>query len=426
MTRSAVPSPPPRRESLTIEVARWLVSPAGREAVASAVEALDGGEDELAVGEGLRDEGLDHARAVAVLDAALARRAARPGHPDADRLMLTRAGLEQRSRPEVAAWRARRFQDDWAVDLCAGLGGDAAALATCARGLVAVERHPARALLLDHNTAGRGVAVVRGDALAAPVRAGLAVHADPGRRRGGRRARWLAQYHPPVPDLLAALERARPRGVGVTVSPGLSWHDRDLPARAEVEFVQVGNDLVEAVLWLGALRRGDRRATATLLPAAGEPGRGDRGDALAIRSRSGPPTPLPVGEIGAVLLEVAPAAVRARLHDDLGREVGAYRIARRRALLTAADAPPSSWWTRWAVEAVLPPRPGKVAAWLRGAEPGPLSIAVHGLDASPERWFGALGSPERGPRGRRLHLIRTDEGAVAVATHPLGPPESGA
>lgn len=420
MPRSSAPSPPPRRESLPTRVARWLVSAAGRGAVAAAVEALEGGGDELAVGEGLRENGLDPARAVAVIDAALARRAARPLHPDADRLLLTRVGLEQRSRPEVAAWRARRFEGGRAVDLCAGLGGDTAALAERVDDLVAVERDPARVLLLRHNAAGSGAAVLRGDALAVPVCAGLAVHADPGRRRGGRRARWLADYEPPVPDLLAALQRARPRGVGVTVSPGLSWEDRDLPGRAEVEFVQVGGDLVEAVLWLGGLRRSDRRATATLLPTAGEAGRGSSGDPIATRSRSGSPTLLPVGEIGAVLLEVAPAAVRARLHDELGRGIAARRVARRRALLTAPEAPSSPWWTRWMVEAVLPPRPSRVAAWLRDAEPRPLSIAVHGLDASPERWFEELGSPKRGPQGRRLHLIRTDRGAVAVPARRVG------
>lgn len=431
------PDPPPRTGSLPVRVARWLCSPAGRDTVAATTAALEGGGDALSVGERLRADGLGHRRAVAVVDAALARRRARPAEPGAERLILTRAGLEQRSHPRVAAWRARRFAGRPAVDLCAGLGGDAVALAAGSDPLLAVERDPARAVLLAHNTAGQGVSVVRGDALAAPVRTGLQVHVDPGRRRGGRRARWLSQYEPPVPALRDALRAAGVAGAGLTVSPAVSWDDRDLPDGAEVEFVQVGGDLLEAVLWTGTLRRGSRRATATLLSEGG--GGSDRpegregtegsgsgagaptGVAAVTRSRSAARTPLPVGAVGDLLLTVAPAAVRARLHDPLGREIGARRVAARRALLTTGGAPASPWWTRWEVEAVLPPRPAAVARWLGSVPVRPLSIALHGMDVSVDDWLEALGRPARGPRGRRLHLIRTDDGAVAVPTRPLDP-----
>lgn len=396
--------PPPRTEQLDGPTAAWLIAD-GRQLVADAAARLAAGESLLRVGTDLRGQGLDPVRAAAVTDAAAARRAVDAGRsPVPDEWLLTRAGLEQLSDPAVAAWRARRFSGAGvAVDLCAGLGGDAWALAGHAATVIGVERHAARVRLLAHNVRSRA-AVVRADALAPPVRPGSLLHADPDRRTPRGRARWLDDHEPPVGRLRRAAARCRARGIGITVSPALAWHDRALPEEAEIEFLQVDRDLTEAVLWLGALRREARRATATLLPEG------------RTRSRSGPVERVAVRAPGAVLVEPAAALVRARLHDELAREQGLWRIAERRALLSGERVPPSPWWRRWRVEAVLAARPRPVRRWLRDADELPVSVAVHGLQASPEAWLAALGSPPRGPRGRRLHLVRTDDGAVTIVT----------
>lgn len=393
---------------LPVPVAAWLTGP-GLGHVDRATAELDDGADELNVGTTLRRE-LTPDRAAAVMGAAVGRgRARAAGVPNADALLLTRTSLEQASRPAVSSHRAERFAGAGTViDLCAGAGIDAVAISRVA-GVVAVERDVARALLLRHNSAASGgdVSVVAGDAARPPVAVSGFVHADPSRRHGGHRARALGDYGPPVPDLLSATAGAD--GVGIVVSPAVAWDDPALPPDAEVEFIQVGPDLVEAVLWLGDLRRPGARATATLLHAG------------ASRSVAAVPRPtettgaLAVGDVGAWLVEVSPAAVRARLHDVLGAEIGARRIARNRALLTVdTDPGPSPWWRTWQVEAVLPARPRAVRAWLRDAPTLPLEIATHGLDAAPTTWWRGLGSPLRGPDGRRLHLVRTDDGAACI------------
>jgi hypothetical protein len=229
------------------------------------------------------------------------------------------------------------------------------------------------------------------------------MHADPGRRRDGRRIRRLAHHLPGVGALLEVHLTARSRAV--VLSPAVDLDDPDLPVDAELEFVQVVDDLLESVLWLGAARRGEARATATLLPSGESRSRAARGPRL------------PVGDVGAYLLQLAPAAVRARLHDDLGAEVQARRLASGRALLTTDHDPGTSpWFRRRQVHAVLPARPRAVRSWLREADELPIEIAVHGLDADPVDWWRALGRPPRGPTGWRIELVRTDEGGTAIVT----------
>jgi SAM-dependent methyltransferase len=394
---------------LTAATADWLCGDAGRDAVTRAAAHLDDGGDPLAVGTRLRQGGLAPEQATAVLGAATARRRARGRWPDADRLLLTPIGLEQASDPEVAAWRARRLAGASVWDLGAGLGADALAIAATGADVTAVDLDAGRLRLLRHNAEVLGLEVTTlvADALEVELPPGALLHADPGRRRDGRRVRRLADHLPPVGRLLARHRGLA--GLALVLSPAVDLRDPDLPEDAELEFVADTDGLRETVAWGGCLRVAGVAATATLLPEGHQ------------RHRRGEPDPCPVGEVGDHLVEVAPAAVRARLHDDIGSRIGARRLALRRALLTTDQPPPPSpWYRSRPVLAVLPARPRAVRRWLREVAPRPLEIAVHGLDADPQRWWRDLGRPARGPQGRRLELIRTDEGGIAVVTDAHG------
>lgn len=405
-----MPSDPATSFAPSAAAARWLVGGEGLRRLADVVAELDAGADELAIADRLRRDGVDPEHARTVLDAAQARYLARGRLPAADELVLTRAAWEQASHPAASTARAARFAGaDAVTDLCSGVGGDALAIASAGPHVTAVDRDPARLTLLAHNAAvlGLPVTTVVADVLRHPIEAGALVHADPGRRAGGRRLRRLGELQPPVPALLAAVAPAA--GAGVALSPAVDLADPDLPADAELEFLQLGPQLLESSLWLGDLRRGGAVATATLLD--------DDGAVVHRATRDGPPAELPVGALGAVLLEPHAAAVRARVHATLGEELGARRIARSRALLTADAAPSSPWFDVWQVDAVLPLRAKAVAAWLRSADVGPVEIATHGLDADPVAWWRRLGRPPRGPEGTRIHLVRLDDGAVCVVGH---------
>lgn len=408
-----MPSEPAASFQLGPEVARWLVGDDGLGRLREVVAELDAGADELTVASRLRRDGMPSDRARALLDAAAARRRARGQHAHADELVLTTSGLEQSSHPAASAARSARFaRGSPVLDLCSGIGGDALALATAGSTVTAVDQDAARLTLLEHNARVRGLAIttVEADVLRHPVPPGALVHADPGRRAGGRRLRRLGDLLPPVPDLLAHASPAG--GIGVALSPAVDLTDPGLPGEGELEFLQLGPQLLESSLWVGELRRPHALATATLLAPDGT--------IRHTRSRTdAAPAPLPVGEVGEILLEPRAAAVRARIHDVLGEELGARRLARHRALLTTDTADPSPWFDAWIVDAVLPLRAKAIAAWLRTTDAGPVEIATHGIDADPVDWWRRVGRPPRGPEGTRIHLIRLDEGAICVIGKPL-------
>jgi hypothetical protein len=406
---------------LTPEVARWLVSDAGLASIAQADAELVAGRDELQVVTARRADGLDAPHAAAAVGAAQARGRARARWRDADRLVFTRTGLEQASDPAVSAWRARRFTTCAAIeDRAAGCGGDTLALAATGGHVTAVDLDAGRLVLLAHNASVRGLSVttVVADALQRPSPSAGPVHVDPGRRAGGRRVRRLADHQPSVPALVDHLpDVATGAGLAIVLGPAVDPEDRDLPTGAELEFVQVGWQLVEAVAWTGALRDGAGQRTATILSHAG----GEDAPTAVTRSRGPRGRRLPVGPVGDLLVEVAPAAVRARLHDELGAEVGARRLATRRALLSAdGDLPASPWWRARPVEAVLPAGARAIGRWLRDADDRPVELVLHGVAVDPGGFLRELGRPPTGPGGRRIELVRGDDGAFAVITASAG------
>jgi SAM-dependent methyltransferase len=242
---------------------------------------------------------------------------ARAKFSQADAMLFTRPGLEQASSEVAAAHSAARLRDfPLVADLCCGIGGNLAALAA-GPDVLAVDRDPDALTLARHNAAVCGAA-----GAVTPVCADVrdlarlpeAVYIDPARRAGGRRLR-AGDCEPPLDWCLALPAPA----VCVKAAPGLP---RDLvPAGWEAEFVAVGRDLKEALLWSPALATTPRRAT--VLP-------GD--DTLILE----PGEPVPVAAPGEYLLDPSPAVTRAGLVETLARRLGAWKIDPMIAFLAAS------------------------------------------------------------------------------------------
>ena len=259
------------------------------------------------------------------------RMSARAKFAHAGAMLFTRPGLEQASSELAAAHSARRFRPyETVADLCCGIGGNLAALAAGSR-VLAVDRDLTSLEFARHNAAACGaahqIAPVCADVrqLTAGRARPDAVFIDPARRSGDRRLR-AGTSEPPL-DWCLALPDWVP-AVGIKAAPGLP---RELvPPGWEAEFLAIGRQLKEALLWSPALATAPRRATIlpggdTLLPERG--------------------APVPVAAPGAYLLDPNPAVTRAGLVEDLARRLGAWKIDPMIAFL-AADEPVATPFAR--------------------------------------------------------------------------------
>ncbi|WP_114561437.1 class I SAM-dependent methyltransferase, partial [Desertihabitans aurantiacus] len=220
-------------------------------------------------------------------------------------MLFTAVGLEQASRPEVAAHRAARLAATGVgtvVDLGCGIGSDALALARAGLRVVAVELDPATAAVARANLAGLDAEVVEGDAeaLAPDLLDGaggeIAAFCDPARRDARGRLFDVERFTPSWSLVQRLLAREAPAAVKL----GPAVPHAVLPEGCEAEWVTARGSTVEVCLWGGRGSRPDHRV-ATLLPG---------GDQLVVPP-GGRGGRAPVGEIGAWLHEPVGAVVRA-------------------------------------------------------------------------------------------------------------------
>ena len=300
-----------------LTLASWLASPAGAEARAAARTLWAATPDSLAAGTRLRRDlpSLDSAQIAAALgqaelSALAAQRYGITGHH-----LLTREGLEQATRPEVARRRARLLADSGithAVDLTAGLGFDSAALIDAGLTVTCIERSPEIAVLLAANLPD--ATVITGDctdpSVLEPALSALpessVIFVDPARRTGrrttdGSRAqseRDPERWSPPLSFVLALA--ARGYRVLVKTTPGFSADA--LPSGWSGEWVSSDRTVVECTLASWRLFGADRRAVGV--------GR----EQFEVSNSA---QPAHIAEVAAYLYEPDPAVVNADVIESL-------------------------------------------------------------------------------------------------------------
>lgn len=346
----------------------WLLAAEGQRALALAAELPLAEETRLADLARLRRV-YPPERAAAALEQAMLRRRAAGKFALADRMYFTREALEQASGEVVAAHSAARFAGQALVaDLCCGIGGDTIALARVAP-VIAIDRDPVRLLLARANLAAHGLAdrvrFMCADVTHLPLPPVSALFIDPARRAGGRRLVGLAAYQPGFGLIRPWTDRLP---VGVKVAPGLA--DAEVPPGGEIEFVALGGDLKEALLWFGPLRTAARRAT--LLPE----GLSLAGDA--------PPAPLPVAPPAGYLYEPNPAVIRAHLLDQVAHPLGAWQIDPTIAYLCAPTAVATPLARAYRVEEWFPFGLKELKRRLRARGVGQVVIKKRGSPLDPQ------------------------------------------
>jgi SAM-dependent methyltransferase len=306
----------------------------------------------------------------------------------ADQMFFTPDALEQASSEVIGTWRARRF---WSagftriVDLGCGIGGDAVALSgQTGAEVLAVDRDLLRLRLARANLAvyeRRGAHVVQADLTdSLPVgKTCPAAFFDPARRADGRRIFSVRHTIPPL-DVIKGWDF---KALAVKLSPGVKLAELEpyLRAGASVEFVSLGGDLKEAVLWQGFFAAGARIASRVELDG--------RGCVMVPDRRA---QPLELSAPRAVLYEPDPALMRAGLFNELGAQLGVplYLLDEQIAYLTANSYVISPWLRAWPVLAWMPFNLKKLRAALRARGIGRVTVKKRGSPLTPEELIGRL------------------------------------
>ncbi len=325
----------------------------------------------------------------------------------AARMWFTSDGLEQATRPTVAARRATRVVHANAqrvVDLGCGIGGDLIALAQAGLSVTGVEIDATTAAVATANVDALGltdqVQVICADARTMNVEKFDAAFCDPARRRNGQRVFNLASYQPPWSFVLDLANRIDM--VAVKVAPGIDH--ASIPNGAEAEWVSVDGDVVEAALWLGKLSgavptHGQRLHRATSLPTATS--LIGSGQQLA-----------PVAPLQQWLYEPDGAVIRAHLVAELAHALDATALTPQIAYLSADSYHQTPLAQAFEVVEVLPFSVKRLRGWLRKNDVGTVEIKKRGFAMSPEQLRAAL--KPSGSRAISLILTRIDEKPVAI------------
>ena len=347
-----------------------LLTPRGRRALAEAEELV--GADPVVAATRMRKTYDAALTSAALTQAGLRERARSKFGADAGLMYFTPHGLEQATRTEVAAHRARRLAAAGGLriaDACCGVGGDLLALARAGNTVDAVDTDPLTVAVATANAEALGldtrVTVRVADAATVRPQDYDALFADPARRTSRGRTFDPLAYSPPWPVVLDLVSRA-PRAC-LKVAPGIPYEF--IPEEAEAEWVSYKGEVKEATLWTGPATEGGRRAT--LLPG---------GHSLAATG-----VPVATGPVGRYVYEPDGAAIRAHLVGEVAEMVGGRLLDPMIAYITGDEPISTPWAARYETTEVLPFSLKRLRGVLRERRIGNVTIKKRGSAVDIER-----------------------------------------
>lgn len=382
-----------------------LLTPEGLRLV-DELGAIDSAADVTAAVSRLRAAGLSPDLVSAVVGQARLRTRARQKFGEfADRMLFTRAGLEQATRLTVGAHHAGRFRDAGirrVADLGCGIGGDALAFAGLGLDVLAVDADEVTSALAAYNLAPfAGSTQVRHARAEDVDLAGVdAVWLDPARRTAGHSETTRVAAGEWSPPLEWVFDLAARTPAGVKLGP--AFDRARIPDQAEAQWISVDGSTIELVVWTGVLARpGIRRSALIVRPggAAEFTAAGDADDA-------------PPRALGAYLHEPEGAIIRARLIGEVAREIDAGMLDPKIAYLTSDQPASSPFVQSFRVREQLPNDLKALARALRERGIGTLEIKKRGADVDPAALRTKL--KLRGPETATLFVTRVGSSRVTL------------
>lgn len=342
------------------------------------------------------------------IEQVLLRKKALKKFPHAESMFFLREALEQASSQQIAAWRSRRFAESTLVfDMGCGIGGDALELALVAR-VLAVDRDRERLRVLQLNAEQLGrdgqLHCIQADVTSLPAAPpeGSTFFFDPARRIDGRRVHHVHAYQPNLSSIPVWLRHMQ--GGGIKVSPAVRLKELEA-IDCEVEFISLGRQLKEAVLWVGVLKSAERRAT--ILPER-------------VSLVDSAHYPAEVSEAQAFLYEPDPAILRAGLVRSLGRKLGLRQLDATISLLTGPERVDSPFVRRYSLHAVLPNGFKKLRAELRNRGIGTVTIKKRGSAVDVEEYRRKLRAEGEGEGTILLTRVQGRKVALLVSLDETG------
>ncbi len=394
---------------MDLEAFRWLLTDDGQQLLARAAKSSPGravGGDvgaEFRVQEELRRTATAEQVAAALTQTTLRERGIAKFGAEAALMYFTPDGLEQATRPRVAAHRAARlaaFQTTTMIDLGCGIGGDLLAASRAGLTCAAVDLDPLRVAVAEANLAALNLpgAVGVADATKVDISPFDVAFADPARRSGRGRTFRVDDWTPPwtfVETLFAG-------DAVVKVAPGIP-HSL-VPDGVEAEWVSDHGEVKEAALWSGQLASARRRATVI----------GDGG--LATLTEEDDPG-AGVRAVGAFIYEPDGAVIRAGLVTAVAAGVDGGLVDEHIAYVTSDGSFHTPFARGYQVLARLPYREKPLRAALRERNIGRLTIKKRGVDIVPEELRRRLALS--GDEGATIILTRVDGKGTALLVTPF-------
>jgi hypothetical protein len=191
------------------------------------------------------------------------------------------------------------------------------------------------------------------------------------------------------------------QGLAAKVSPAVDLTEV-LGYDCEIEFIALGNELREAALWFGSLRRGRRRAT--ILPGP--------------HSLAGDAEPeVDLADPSGYLYEPNPAVMRAGLVRTLASQLGASMLDRTIAFLVSDHLRAGPFARAYEVREAMPFQLKRLRERLRSLGIGPLTVKKRGSAIEPQDLIRDLGL--RGELPGTVVLTQVRGRAYALIVEPV-------
>jgi len=291
--------------------------------------------------------------------------------PLADSLLLTRQGLEQSSRIDVAKYHARKLSSLGSViDLGCGLGIDSIALAESGSAVVAVEKDEMTAKFASYNLARFSTAEVHRSAAEDFNVATEGVFLDPARRDLGAsgRSRKLLSPEDFSPSISFAFEQLSRMPGGVKLSPALP-HEL-VSDKFEATWVSHRGDLVEFSQWSTDPQHFGKRFAVMI-------------DGETELKFTGEEFDAEVSSLDEYVYEPDPALIRSHLLGAFALEQGLGLLSQGIAYLTGGERK-SHWLRGYKLLAEMPLDEKAISRYLSERSIGSLEIKKRGVDIDPQ------------------------------------------